>query len=121
MYGLRWKITCTRRAEETSEKDKAEPEKKWTAERNKSIKQSAELETKRTEKYQGEPEKKRVAKRQRYWKGSEHSCLADRVLYGEPKYTLERHRKSTTDKVTRRRYVVHVHVPLPLILLLSNV
>ncbi|KAL5457628.1 hypothetical protein EMCRGX_G034909 [Ephydatia muelleri] len=68
-------------------KQSSEPEKKWTAERKK---------------YQAEPEKKRDAKRQRYWKSSEPGCLAKRMRYGEAKYTLECHRKSTTDKVTQR-------------------
>ena len=55
----------------------------------KNIKQLGEPETKQTtelEKYQAEPEKKRVAKLQRYWKS-----LANRVRYGEAKYTLEYH------------------------------
>ena len=71
------------------EKDKAEPEKKKTAERE-SIKQSGEPEKKwiaerekyqleqstaERKKYQEELEKKRVAKRQRYWKSSEPGCL----------------------------------------------
>ena len=68
-------------------KQSSEPEKKWTAERKK---------------YQAEPEKKRDAKRQRYWKSSEPGDT-------EAKYSLEFHRKSTTDKVTQR-YVVHVHI-----------
>ena len=73
-------------------KQSSEPEKKWAAERKM---------------YQAEPEKKRDAKRQRYCKSSGPGFLAKRVRYGEAKYTLECHRKSTTDKVTQR-YVVHL-------------
>ena len=60
-------------------------------------------------KYQAEPEEKRVAKRQRYWKSSEPGCLAEVCYTGSINIYLERHRKTTTNKVTQM-YVVHVHV-----------
>ena len=78
----------------------------------KSIKQSGEPEPLNV-KVSSRARKERVAKRQWYWKSPEPGLLGgrDRLRYGEPKYTLKRHRKSTTDKVTQR-YVVHVHVPV---------
>ena len=96
-------------SEQSDTKQRAEPEKKRTAEHKKD---KAEPEKKRTaelENYQAEPEMKRVAKRQQYWKCSEPGCLANRVRNWEAKYAMECHRKSTTDKDTQR-YVVHVHV-----------
>ena len=61
-------------------------EKSGLASEQSNTKQRAEPETKRTaerEKYQAEPGKKQVAKRQRYWKSSESGCLAKRVRYGD--------------------------------------
>ena len=61
--------------------DKAEPENKRTAERNK-YQQSGEPEKQWFAEHRNdraESEKKRVAKKQQYWKSSEPGCLAKRV------------------------------------------
>ncbi|KAL5474584.1 hypothetical protein EMCRGX_G026552 [Ephydatia muelleri] len=63
------------------------------------------LESARASYNKAEPEKKRTAKRQRYWESPESARLAERVRYGKAKRTLQNlrgHRKRTTDKVIQR-------------------